>query len=480
MKDDMTPAAIRAHLARRELARRNYYDYLTLVHGEGWIHTALSRYLAGQLQTFLEADTGNACDILIIHTPPQHGKSLTVTESLPAWIMGKWPEKRIILGSYNDESAERFARRNKEKVKKWGRALFGVEIGGVDRASEFELKGHRGRLVSRGIRAGVTGNSAEVMILDDPIKNRQEADSPAYRKELWEEWVNSFKSRLGAGAKVILIMTPWHEDDLASRIRKTEGCVTTLRLSVEAEEDDPLGRPTGAPLCPELGKGEKWLEQFRRSYLADPQGGRRAWNALYRCRPRAEGGNLVQRSWWRFYDAAPQMACEVISVDAAFKGGEENDCVAITVWGRRGSDYYLKECVNRHLDFTATLREIRRVQRRFPKARTVLIEDKANGSAILNVLQREMFCIGVEPRGGKTARVHAVSPAIESGHVLLPRSAPWLEEYLEQWSAFPAGKHDDMVDSSTQALSYLFTRSGAVATPREEEHPAWDEYDVYG
>lgn len=475
----MNPSDAKAQLAARELSRRSYYDYLTLVHGSAWVHTRLSRYLAREIQTFLETDTGNAYDILVIHTPPQHGKSITVTESLPSWVLGRWPEKRIILGSYNDDSAQRFARRNKEKVKKWGKVLFGIEIGGVDRSDEFELKGHRGGLISRGIRAGVTGNSAEVLILDDPIKNRQEADSPAYRRELWEEWVNSFKSRLGAKAKVILIMTPWHEGDMGARVLETEEHVRCIRLAVAAEAGDELGRAEGEPLCPELGKDKRWLADFQKSYLADPQGGQRAWSALYLCRPRAEGGNLVKRHWWRFYDAAPPMAVEIISVDAAFKGGEGNDFVAITVWGKRGSDYYLKECVNRHLDFTQTLREIRAVQRRFPNARTVLIEDKANGSAIINVLQRELFCIAVEPKGGKIARVHAVSPAIESGHVLLPRNAPWVGEYLEQWCAFPAGKHDDMVDSSTQGLSYLFTRGGELPAAAVGEEP-WDEYRVYG
>ena len=174
-------------------------------------------------------------------------------------------------------------------------------------------------------------------------------------------------------------------------------------------------------------------------------------------------------------------AVEVISVDAAFKGGEQNDYVAITVWGKRGNDYFLRQCRNEHLDFSATLRSIREVKRSYPRAGAVLIEDKANGSAVVNVLSREMFCIPVSPRGGKVARVNAVSAAIESGHVFLPREAPWLGEYLEQWSAFPAAKHDDMVDSSTQALSYLLYSPGEVGEGTAEEDGFWGEnlYEVY-
>lgn len=476
--------AAAAELARRELARRRYAAYLPLVNGAAWKDTRLSRFLADRVQAFLEKETGHAYDILVIETPPQHGKSMTLTEALPSWVLGRRPETRIIQGSYSEETAERFCRRNKEKVKTWGGRLFGIRVGAVDRAAEFELAGHRGRMLSRGILSGVTGNPAELMILDDPIKNRQEADSPIYRERLWEEWQNSFKSRLAAGAKVIVIMTPWHEDDLAGRLLASEEHIQLLRLPVEAEKGDPLGRPPGAALCPELGKDERWLAQFKESYLRDPRGGQRAWAALYQCAPRVEGGNLVRREWWRTYREGelPVLAAEVISVDAAFKDGDTNDFVAITVWGKHGNDYYLRWCVNRHLDFLGTIGAIREMKQRYPNARAVLIEDKANGSAVINVLQREMFCIPVEPRGGKAARVHAVSAAIESGHVYLPADAWWLGEFLDQWSAFPAGRHDDMVDSSTQALTYLLHSAGETEGVREQETGFGGAalYDVYG
>ncbi len=471
---------IRAELIRRELARRNYAAWLRLTGGPMWIPTRFSDFLAREAQAFLEADTGNAYDILVLETPPQHGKSMTLTEALPGWVLLRAPETRVILASYNEESAERFARRNREKIVRWGPVLTGVTPGGVNRATEYELAGHRGRLISRGIMSGITGNAADLLIIDDPVKNREEADSPTYRNKLWGEWLNSLKSRLAAGAKVIVIMTPWHEDDLAARILRTERNVRLIRLPVEAEASDAMGRTPGEALCPELGKDAVWLAQFREAYLNDPAGGQRAWLALYQCRPRAERGNLIRRDWWKFYDKTPDAfgSC-CVSVDAAFKGGEDNDFVAVTVWGRLGNDYYLLECVNRHLDFIGTLAAIRDARKRYPAARAVLIEDKANGSAILDVLGREMFCIPVEPRGDKRSRVYGASPAIESGHVYLPASAPWLEEYLDQWTAFPSGRHDDMVDSSTQALHWLFAASGEVPEPPEESAKAAREADDY-
>ena len=367
----MEQTEVLRELARRELARRDYGEYLALSQGKGWRRTALSVFLAETLQRFLEADTGHAYDILIVQTPPQHGKSMTVTETLPSWYLGRNPDKRVIVAGYSEDFAERFCRRNLEKLRRWGRDLFGVELGKVQRAAEFELAGCRGRMIARGLLSGITGNPADLLIVDDPIKSRQEADSEVIRDRIWEEWQNSLKSRFAAGAKVIVIMTPWHEDDLSARILKSELHAQLLRLPVEAERHDPLGRKPGEPLCPELGKDAQWLRDFKRSYLDDPKGGARAWTALYQCAPRVECGNLIRRDWWKRYDPGrpPRFGTQVISVDAAFKGDERNDFVAITVWGKAGQDYYLLDCVNRHLDFPGTLQMVRAVSRNYPQAR---------------------------------------------------------------------------------------------------------------
>lgn len=167
-------------------------------------------------------------------------------------------------------------------------------------------------------------------------------------------------------------------------------------------------------------------------------------------------------------------------MDAAFKGAEDNDFVAITVWGKRGNDYYLRYCLNRHLDFPGTLAAIRTVRGLYPNARAVLIEDKANGSAVIQVLQSEMFCIPIQPLGGKVARVNAVSPAIESGHVFVPEGEPWVEEFLGQWTSFPAGAHDDMVDSGSQALRYLLRADGGERKETENEGCGLEDvFEVY-
>lgn len=489
--------ALLAELARRELCRRNYIDYLDYVQGPDWKRSGLSQFLANKVQEFIEADTGHSFDVLVVQCPPQHGKSRTLTESLPSWYIGKYPTKNVILTAYNDEFAEKFLRRNKEKVKAYGKNLFNIEVGDVDRATEFELSNRKGRIISRGLRSGITGNPGNLIIIDDPIKDKEEAYSPTFREKLWGAWFGSLRSRLSAGAKVIVIATPWHEDDLMARIIARESNVELLRIPVEAQENDPMGRKPGDALCPELGKDNKWLADFKVAYINDPKQGAAAWAAMYMCSPRVDGGNIVRRDWFKTYRPSEieSWGTTLISVDAAFKGNADSDFVAITVWSKLRSDFYLRHCSNKKLDFPQTLRELRAIRALYPEAFTVLVEDKANGSAIISTLRHEMAgIIGVNPKGGKEARVHAVASAIESGHVYVPEDAPWLEDYLDQWVGFPAVAHDDMVDSSTQALSHMLYVSGdplysnSQLDPIEEmnqnEENAFLDgdtfYDVYG
>lgn len=483
-------------LGRRELARRSFRRYLYYVHSSTWKRTKMSDYLADEVQHFVEQDTGNAYDILLIETPPQHGKSLTITESFPSWYLGRYPQNRIIEVSYNFDTAERFGRKNLEKVEQFGDALFGLKKGSSWTKTEFVLDNGWGQMLSRGVMAGITGNPANLLIIDDPVKNREEADSQTYRDKVWAEWQNSMKSRLAAGAKVIVIMTPWHEDDLAARLLRMESTTRLIRLPIEAEENDPLGRIPGDSLAPELGKDREWLAQFKSGYLNDPkQGGMRAWQALYQCSPRVEGGNLVRREWWRYYDPdeVKDFGMTVISVDAAFKGKENNDFVAIQVWSKRGNDYYLRYSLNKHLEFPETVQAILTTKRLFPESMYILIEDKANGSAIIQTLQKSIIgVIGITPKGGKISRVNAVSPAIESGHVYLPKDTVWAEALVDQFSAFPAAEHDDMVDACSQVLGWLLFANGNYAPLAKAERLRIEEaqevtdslvsssiYDVY-
>jgi predicted phage terminase large subunit-like protein len=230
-----------------------------------------------------------------------------------------------------------------------------------------------------------------------------------------------------------------------------------INIPLEAEENDILGRNIGDALFPQIGKDNKWLKQFKEVYTT--QEGSRSWNALMQGRPTAQEGNMIKRKWWKFYDKVPEYFDELIqSWDLTFKDSDGTDFVSGQVWGRVAANYYLIDRVNERMDIVQVMKAIEQMTIKYPKSRLKLIEDKANGPAVIRLLRNKIpGIIPIEPIGSKVARASAVSPAIESGNVYLPNFeiASWINEYIDQFSSFPNGKHDDDVDATTQALNRL-------------------------
>lgn len=499
-----------ADAARAELARRgSYADYVEYVHQGRWIPARHLLFVCRLIEEFISKNTGHPYDILLLQMPPQHGKSMSTTETLPSWYLGKWPDRRVIEVSYNETFAQKFGRRNREKIRQYGEQLFNISLSkGKDSNEEFELSNNVGGMISRGIMSGVTGNPANLIIIDDPIKNREEADSENTRAKQWEEWQNSIKTRMAANAKVIIIMTRWHEDDLAGKIIKSEKNITVINLPCEAEENDPLGRNKGDPLFPEIGKDKAWLEQFKESYLNDLSGaeegggGPRAWLALFQGRPSSQTGNMLKRYWWRYWkpagvelppvtvrDASGELLNieavplpkrfdrQIQSWDMTFKDTAGTDFVAGGIWASKWADIFYLDQVYERLDFPATCRAVIAMTEKWPDAVTKLVEDKANGPAVISMLKHRVGGLtAVQPEGSKSARASAVSPLIEAGNVYLPHPliAPWASVFIEQCASFPNGAHDDLVDQMSQALKrFMFLDSqgegflpGANGRPR--------------
>ena len=438
------------------LLRESYGAYCYFVHNGKWIDTHFHKFLADKIQTFVETETGNPYDILVLSCPPQHGKSMTVTETFPSWYIGKYPDRRCIIACYNDDFAGKFGRRNKGKIDEYGKHIFNVKLTkSSDR--DMEIANHSGSIITRGIMAGITGNSGDLIIIDDPIKNRQEADSSTYRERLWEEWQNSIKTRTQAGTKIIIIQTRWHEDDLSGRVIREEKNVEVINIPVEAEENDILGRCVGDALCPEIGKDNKWLQEFKKSYHNSSDGGSRAWNALYMGRPTSAEGNIFKREWWQYYNKLPENIQLVgISVDATFKDSDTSDFVAIEVWGKLNSDYYLIDLIKKRMDFPETLRAIRYMADKYPNKHSILVEDKANGSAIIAMLKHEIGgIVAITPKESKVARANAITGIVEGGNVHLPEYADFTGEFVEEFASFPNGVHDDLVDACTQFINHF-------------------------
>lgn len=453
------------------LMRENYATYCYFVHKGKWIDTKFHKFLANKIQSFVETYTGNPYDILVLSCPPQHGKSLTVTETFPSWYVGKYPDRRCIIACYNDDFAGKFGRRNKGKIDEFGRYIFNIKLKkSSDR--DMEIADHDGSIITRGIMSGITGNSGDLIIIDDPIKNRQEADSVTYRERLWEEWQNSIKTRTQSGTKIVIIQTRWHEDDLSGRVIREENNVEVVNIPCEAEENDILGRNVGDALCPEIGKDNKWLQMFKQSYITDSVGGGvRAWNALYQGRPTSAEGNIFKREWWQYYNKLPEhIQLLGISVDATFKDNDTSDFVAIEVWGKLNGDYYLVDLIKKRMDFPETLRAIRYMADKYPNKHSILVEDKANGSAIISMLKHEIGgIVAITPKESKVARANAITGIVEGGNVYLPEYADFTAEFVEEFASFPNGVHDDMVDACTQFINHFkFRQADYVEDTRSD------------
>lgn len=441
----------RSQGALKELARRKYLYYLRYVH-QGKFKASKHHELIAE--TCDRVERGELKRVMFF-MPPRHGKSMSVSETFPSYFIGKNPDRRVIETCYSDTLARKFGRANKQKTAEYGLDLFDVNLAG-DNASvtNWGLQDFRGGMIASGIMGSITGEGADLLIVDDPIKNRQEAESVTYRERLKDEWQNTLLTRLHPGGAVIFIMTRWHEDDLAGWLLETEGDQwEVISLPAEAEEEnDLLDRSIGEPLWPEHGFGLEWIAEKKRAV------GSQTWNALYQQRPSPPEGALFKREQWNYYKKAPTFDEVIISADCTFKETDTSDYVVIQTWGRKGADKYLIDQTRARMDITATMNAIRSMSAKHRKARAKLIEDKANGPAVISMLKKEIpGMIPVNPEGGKVVRAQAVQPDQEAGNLYLPDPsiAGWIHDFVEECANFPNGKHDDMVDAFTQAVTYL-------------------------
>lgn len=423
---------------------------------------------------------------LIITMPPQEGKSQRVSRRFPLWMLTRAPETRIVIASYEHGVARRWGRDIRNDLLTHADTL-GLRVrSDTSAAHEWQLDGHTGGVFCTGIGGALTGRPADLMIIDDPHKGRREADSATFRNAAWDWWTETARTRLGPDAPVVVIMTRWHEDDLAGRLlRYDEDSWTIINLPAQADhrpesgETDPLGRQPGEYLVSTRGrhvprpagscrKHPDWAccdwDDIRHDV------GARAWQALYQGSPTPPEGSVFQRSWWRYY-TQPQWAERpdgsrvahsfdelVTSWDMAFKDTDGADYVCGQVWGRRGTQVYLLDQVHGRMSFVDTVQAVRMLAARWPQSAAKLVEDKANGTAVINFLRRRVpGLIPVEPEGSKVARAAAVSPFVEAGDVWLPAPeiAPWVDGFVAEAAGFPTGSHDDQVDAMSQALNRL-------------------------
>ena len=314
------------------------------------------------------------------------------------------------------------------------------------------------------------------LIIDDPIKDRKDADSETYRETVWDWWTDSASARLAPGAPVVLILTRWHHDDLAARLQDRDKAAGWQVLNIPGQADhrpekgetDPLGRRPGEFMISARGRTTAQWEARKKT------AGSATWASLYQGRPTPDGGAVFDEAWFTaaMYDhplwidgpdgtriipgAHTDRDVELFqSWDFTFKDNTTSDFVVGQVWLRRGVDMWLLDQVRDRMSFTQSHFAMRALSAKWPQAVRKLVEDKANGPAILNSLRATLpGMVPVEPEGSKYARASAISPFVEAGNVHLPDPAlaPWVGDFIQECKDFPAGANDDQVDGLSQAV----------------------------
>lgn len=445
--------------ANDELARRFYSEYLLRVHRGMYKELKHTEYIADRLQAIADGEQ----KYIIVEMPPRHGKSMTITETFPSYFIGRNPNKRVIATAYSEGLARKFGRLNRNKLLEFGADVFNIQMANDNStATNWSVDEDNGGMVATGIGGSITGEGADLMIIDDPLKNNAEAQSQTIRDKIWDEWETTLSTRLHKGSSVIVVMTRWHEDDIVGRLlERSPYHWERIRIPAIAEdEDDLLGREIGEPLSRELGYDEHWAE------LKKQEVGSKVWNSLYQQRPSASEGNIFNRNWWQYYKRVPHKFDKIIiSWDLTFKDADTSDYVVGQVWMKVGADRYLIDQVRDKMDFPTTLQTVKNMAKKYPKAREILIEDKANGPAVISSLKREISgIIPIKPKGSKVARAQAVTPQVESGNVFLPEGKPFTYDLIEECAAFPNSANDDIVDSLSQALDRLANERKAIAS----------------
>ena len=492
---------VKGELKRREL-QRDYPAFVEFVN-EGFCMTKFHKYVTTKVQEFLSIKTKNAFDILLLSVPPRHGKSHMVTETLPAWFLGNNPKGEVIICSYQSTFAEGFSKICRDKFNQFAPAIFKAEPDKSLQRAELWGTSRGGRCRAAGLDAGITGFGAELFIIDDPIKNAAEASSEVIIKKILSEMGPSVQSRIYPGGKLIVIQTRWVENDVIGFIKDNWGDFIWADINLPCEYDEaaalegpcPLGREIGDSLMgPHLGdpalpqkiaNDNSWLRSKKMVVMAAE--GERVWNSLYQGRPTGATGNTFDPDWFGTFkksdfvlekDRAYLTPTEInsrkqfeylqLSIDATFKGGVDNDFVAMGLRGIYQGGIYLYHQVNKRIPFVQTLEKIQWFCKMFPEIDELVIEDKANGPAIADVLRYSDSAppvVTVNPMGGKVSRAEAITPFVKSGKYYIaedldeddvdwhiPCTLTAREKIITQHRSFPYGKHDDMVDECSQGI----------------------------
>ena len=418
----------------------------------GYIPSLHHKYVAGILEKAIARVPGY--DRIVLHEPPQHGKSLQVSTIFPSWYLGHYPDDPIIVLAYGDEHAMSFSRRIRNIINsdEYSTVFPGVKMAEDSRAQKrWELHPHKGSMIAAGIFGAVTGKGAKLLILDDPLKNRQEAESKTHRMKILEEWKSTIKTRIHDDAIVIIVATRWHENDLSGYLIEEEG-FKYVCLSALAEKDDVLGRKKMRPL---------WKEKFPQSMLMKikEEIGSYNWSALYQGHPAPPEGAFFKR---HHFDICEKNLSGMRSVrywDLA-TGDKTDSSFTVGLKASQSSDghIYLSDRLRGKWQWHH-VRGLIKQTALGEKGTMVGIESQGvqQGMAQECLADPDLASVGVFPVPvpmSKQIRALATVAKGEAGKLHLIK-APWNEEFIEEHISFPQAEFDDQVDASSGCMHLL-------------------------
>lgn len=395
---------------------------------------------------------------LIIEIPPRHGKSSLVSHYTPAWFLNLWPQRSVILTTYEADFAASWGRKVRDLIE----ATPEIRV----RVRQESSAAHRwettagGGMITAGAGGPIMGRGGNLLIVDDPFKNWQEAQSATIRERIINWFNSTFYTRAEPGATIIVLTTRWHEADLAGYLENTHrDSWQVIKYPALAEANDPLNRPEGEPLCPARFDKKALLDikEALGSYL---------WAGLYQQRPAPAEGGIWRAEWWKYYTEPPKFNLLVQSWDTAFKKGKRSSRSCCETWGRTETGYYLLHVWKDKVEYPELKQQVIALHDKWKPA-AVLVEDEASGQSLTQDLKKGTR-IPAKPvkvhEADKVTRARLVSPLAEAGKVYLPERAQWLADFLDEAHSFPNSEYKDQVDAMSQALDYM--RGGMGPEPR--------------
>lgn len=439
-----------------------------------------------------------------INVPPRSGKSTLTSLYTPLWILRRHPEWKIALVSYSSGLVRTWAKELRSLIEADPTLGIALKADGGAGGRWTTIEG--GGMFTTEVGGDFTGYGAKVLIIDDPIKDYVAAHNPRVRQQLWDWWLTVASTRMEGPFLQLVTMTRWHTDDFVGRLFSDEwegdprDWEKLILPALADRVDDPLGRKEGQPLYSPLMEQTEWEAKRHWREMAEAVG-TYGFTSMFQQRPAPSQGAIFDAGWWRYWTRFPENATEdgrvtyldpetitdgqwVDSWDFTFKGTAGSDWVVGQRWVKLKANRYLIYQVRKRLSFTQTLAVMRTWATDDPVSspcgrmvHTRLVEDKANGPAIIDSLKDDISGIKpINPKDSKEARARAVTPEVESGNVILPYpydpGNEWVIDLESELRNFPHDANDDQVDGMTQALLWLRDAGiGMITVPGRQVLP---------